>query len=69
MPGGTLKGNQYDLFMTASKELYFQGLLFFFAISWAAPMAYGGSQTRGSIGAAATGLCQSHSNAGSEPSL
>ena len=39
------------------------------AISWAAPAAYGGSQARGPIGAVATGLRQSHSNAGSEPSL
>ena len=39
------------------------------AISWAAPVAYGGSQARGQIGAVATGLCQSHSNAGSEPRL
>ena len=42
---------------------------FFFAFSWAAPMAYGGSQTRGLIRAIAAGLCQSHSNAGCEPSL
>ena len=28
---------------------------------------YGGSQARGPIGATATGLRQSHSNAGSEP--
>ena len=39
------------------------------AISWAAPSAYGGSQARGPIGAVATGLGQSHSNAGSEPRL
>ena len=39
------------------------------AISWAAPSAYGGSQARGRIGAVATGLCQSHSNAVSEPRL
>ena len=39
------------------------------AISWAAPVAYGGSQARGPIGAVATGLRQSHSNAGSEPRL
>ena len=45
---------------------FFFGL---FAISWAAPMAYGGSQARGLIGAVATSLCQSHSNAGSEPHL
>ena len=39
------------------------------AISWAAPTAYGGSQARGLIGAVATGLRQSHSNAGSKPRL
>ena len=44
-------------------------LFFFFAISWTAPTAYGGSQARGRIGAAATDLRQSHSNAGSEPCL
>ena len=45
--------------------------LFFclFAISWAAAAAHGGSQARGRIGAVAIGLRQSHSNAGSEPSL
>ena len=40
-----------------------------FAISWAAPAAYGVSQARGLIRVVATGLCQSHSNAGSEPRL
>jgi len=35
----------------------------------ATPAAYGGSQARGLIGAAATGLHHSHSNAGSEPRL
>ena len=50
--------------------IYFVGFFFFlFAISWAAPMAYGGSQARGRIGAVATELSQSHSNAGSEPLL
>ena len=39
------------------------------AIYWAAPVAYGGSQARGRIGAVATGLHQIHSNAGSEPRL
>ena len=38
----------------------------FFAFSRAAPAAYADSQTRGQIGAVATGLRQSHSNAGSE---
>ena len=41
--------------------IYFFGL---FAISWAAPVAYGGSQARGPIRAIATGLHHSHSNAG-----
>ena len=40
-----------------------------FAISWAAPAACGGSQARGRIRAVATGLHQSHSNAGSGPHL
>ena len=43
-----------------------------FAISWAAPMEYGGSQAMGPIGAigvVATGLHQSHSNARFEPRL
>ena len=40
-----------------------------FAISWAAPMAYWGSQARGLIRAVAAGLRQSHSNAGFEPRL
>ena len=47
----------------------FLGFFFFFAISWAAPTAYGGSQARGGIGAVAAGLRQSHSNTGSEPRL
>ena len=55
-------------------EINLQGVNFFFfclfAISWAAPSAYGGSQARGPIGAVVTGLHQSHSNAGSsEPRL
>ena len=39
------------------------------AISWATPVAYGGSQARGQIGAVAAGLRQSHGNTGSEPRL
>ena len=41
--------------------------IFFFAISWAALAAYGGSQARGLIGAVASSLRHSHSNTGSEP--
>ena len=40
-----------------------------FVFSRAAPAAYGSSQVRGQIGAAATSLHHSHSNARSEPSL
>ena len=43
--------------------------LFFvvFCLFYAAPVAYGGSQARGPIGAAAASLCHSHSNVGSKP--
>ena len=40
-----------------------------FAISRAAPVAHGGSQARGLMGAVTAGLHQSHSKAGSEPCL
>ena len=40
-----------------------------FVSSRAAPVAYGGSQARGGIGAIVTGLRHSHSNTGSEPCL
>ena len=42
---------------------------FFFVFSRAAPMVYRGSQARGLIGAVASGLHDSHSNARSEPHL
>ena len=42
---------------------------FVFCLFMAAPMAYGGSQARGPIGAIAAGLCHSHSNTGSESHL
>ena len=48
---------------------FFVFLVFFFAVSWATPAAYGSSQARGRIGAVASGLHQSHSNVGSEPCL
>ena len=41
----------------------------FFLHFRAAPAAYGGSQARGRIGAAAAGLYHSHYNMGSEPHL
>ena len=40
-----------------------------FAFSRATPVAYGGSQARGQIGAVADGLHHSHSHVGSEPRL
>ncbi len=46
-----------------------ESLSFFFAISWAAPAAYGGSQARGRIRVVAAGLRHSHSNVGSKPCL
>ena len=53
-----------------NKKFYFFFFFFFFLpCSWAAPAAYGGSQARGPTGAVAASLCQSHSNAGSEPCL
>ena len=42
---------------------------YLFAISWATPTAYAGSQARGLIRAVASGLRQSHSNTGSQPHL
>ena len=55
-----------DFYIHFDFFFFFLGL---FAFSWAAPVAYGGSQARGPIGAVATGLRQGHSNAGSEPRL
>ena len=45
--------------------LFFCLYLFFRA----APVAHGGSQARGQIGALAASLCHSHGNAGSKPCL
>ena len=50
--------------------VFFLFFFFFFALLFrGAPMAYGGSQARGPIGAIAASLHHSHSNAGSEPCL
>ena len=53
--------------------IYFYFLFYFFFVFLPflgpLPAAYGGSQARGRIGAIAAGLCQSHSNTGSEPPL
>ena len=60
-------GNSLGVFFCCCFFVCF--FVFCFAISWAAPVAYGGSQARGLTGAVATGLHQSHSNAGSKPRL
>ena len=54
--------------MSEEEEMRF---LFYFILLYfrAIPTAYGGSQTRGWIGAAAAGLNHSHSNVGSDPCL
>jgi len=49
--------------------IFFFFVFLSFAFSRAALVAYGGSQVRGRIRAVATGLRQSHSNAGSQPCL
>ena len=64
-----------DQFIFPKRHTYIfcQGLWFFvlfcFLLFRAAPVAYGGFQARGPIGATAAGLCHSHSNTGSEPHL
>ena len=61
--------------LSTSHTLFFKFFFFFLFFSFfffwggAAPMAYGGPQARGRIGAVAAGLCHSHSSAGSEPHL
>ena len=50
-------------------EFFFIFYFFVFCLFRARPAAYGGSQARGLIGAAATGLHHNRSNAESEPHL
>ena len=57
--------------LSFAKELYERYIyiyiyFFFFCFFRVAPMAYGGSQARGIMGATAASLCQSHSNTGPE---
>ena len=49
-----------QIFIKGRPNFWF--FVFFFAFSRAAPVAYGDSQARGLIGAAAASLYQSHSN-------
>ena len=57
------------VFLAVTQNTYFYLFIYFyflfiyfclFAVSWATPMAYGGFQARGQIGAVSSGLCQSH---------
>ena len=43
--------------------------IYFFLLFRSIPVAYGGCQARGRIGAIAAGLCHSHGSTGSEPRL
>jgi len=49
--------------------LLFIYLFIYFFVFKATPVAYGGSQARGLIGATAASLCHRHSHAGTELSL
>jgi len=57
---------KFLFFNAFNKGLHITKIFSFFAFSRAAPVAYGGSQARGPIGAVVTSLHQSHSNARSE---
>ena len=61
-------GMSANLFIISFNLIFFLSFCLF-AFSRATPVAYGGSQARGLIGAVATGLYHSHSNVGSEPRL
>ena len=50
-------------------RMVYKAFFSFFCLFRAAPAAYGGSQSRGLIGAVSAGLYHSHSNAGSERRL
>ena len=58
-----------DTLASTRNSLSFLFIYFLSFVFRAAPEAYGGSQARGPIGAVATDLHQSHSNAGSKPRL
>ena len=62
-----LNSKWFTGFMEREALLFIYLFIVFF--SRAAPTAYGGSHTRGLIGAVALGLRQSHSNTRSEPHL
>ena len=64
--GASGGGPGHHLFRLRISFLSFFSFFCLFAISWAAPLAYEGSQARGLIGAVAASLRQSHSNTGSK---
>ena len=64
-----MKHEDYMKHLTFDINIHFLFFFFLFCLSRAAPVAYGGSQARGRIGAVAASLHQSHSNVGSEPRL
>ena len=67
---GTSINQQHSLRKITSFFFFFFFFFFcLFAVSWATLTAYGGSRARSLIGAAAAGLCQSHSNLRSKPHL
>ena len=59
-----MKGTPIFIYLSIYLFIHLFVCLFFvfLAISWAAPMAYGGSPARGPIGAAAASLHHSHSH-------
>ena len=63
-----IKVLSYLLFLKKGIFFFFLSF-FFFAVSWAAPAAYGDSQFRSLTGAVAASLRQSHSNVGSKRRL
>ena len=70
--GGNWEQNLHFLFFCHGCSVSYTEWIFlflFFYLFRAIPGAYGGSQPRGPTGVVATGLCQSHSNARTEPCL
>ena len=64
----TPRGPASSSYRLATNERAFYLFIYLF-IYFYCPEAHGGSQARGRFGAVATGLHQSHSNAGSKPRL
>ena len=70
--GGFMKVNYLrftDTDNIQSDQIFFLNFYLFILLFRATGMAYGSSQARGQMGAAAASLCHSHSSARSEPRL